>query len=198
MTLEELREHFSAIGQTALLTQLAELTPDKYGVIVVSRIDLLDKNDRAHVGQLLFVDSRIAHFRVIYDNYTDQFAWEDVDQFVEKMAASLSFSKSWVWAQSLPLEENHEIWSAKYDLLSSTVETYRPYWDDTNEEERFLLCDDILVSAGVPLPGKRHWTNGAFIQFDDLIALRKMRTQMGEKSAEEERKEREVREQFKP
>jgi hypothetical protein len=200
MTLEGFKDRFK-VGASSFSGETFKLEPDKDGVIVATAdIGPLDEGGRAHIGQILFVNGRVAHFRIIYENYTNQFAWEDVDQFVEKTAASLGLPKSWVRRQSLPLKEHHDIWLAEYDLLWSTIDSYSVYWHpgDTNDAERFLLCGDILVSAGVPFPGKQDWTNGAFIQFDDLAAIRTLRTRQEERQFEEKRKESELRETFKP
>jgi hypothetical protein len=208
MTLEDFKERFAATGEPAplLSSSAIDLTPNPEGVVVVPtesrtvsdgvKVYKLER-DGAYVDQLLFVDGRVAHFRVVYENYTDQFAWEDVDQFAGKMSDSLNLPDAWQPKDSLHLESNREVYKA-WDVLDHSARLYTAHWGIGNLEQMFLLCDETLVSVGVPSPGKRHWTNGAFIQFDDLAALSTLRVRIGTRQFEEERKERERREGFKP
>ena len=211
MTLDEFREHFSVASEaTSSSSTQTNLMPNGDGVVAVpsqstsfsegGRVYNLEK-DNAHVGQLLFVDGRVAHFRIVYDDGVDRINWESIGQFVDKTAESLNLPKAWKSREDLQREENRDLWQIQYELLASTAETYGDiYWHpaDLNKAERFLLCGDILISAGVPSPGKRHWTNGAFIQFDDLAALRKMKGRIEDRWSKERRKEGEQREEFKP
>lgn len=210
MTLDEFKDHFSTVGNGGGgQPSSIDLTPDENGAIAIptetttisegGRVYSLQR-DTTQIGQLLFVNGRVAHFRVVYLDNVDKVNWEDVDQFTKKTSVSLGLPTLWKSKPELQLKENREFLEAWHDLSLSATQSYEHYWHPAarNEAERFLLCGDILISAGVPSPGKRHWTNGAFIQFDDLAALRKLKAQIEERQSEEELDEGKKREGFKP
>lgn len=201
MTLEEFKERFPSPNVPLAPADSTRFRSDEDGVITVTWTDVsTSAEDRAHVGQLLFVDGRVAHFRIVYDNYTDHFAWDNVDQFVSKTAKLLKLPTMWVSEKDLSRGIDPELWETKYELLWSTVESRSGYWypPDNNPAERFLLCGDIMASAGLASPGKTRRTNGAFIQFDDLQALRQLRSRMSQRHAIKRDKEGERRDAFKP
>jgi hypothetical protein len=208
MTIDEFRDHFyvKPWSVSDYEPELNLSAPNEDGVVVVpgdflegGKVYSLEKG-RAHIGQLLFIDGRVAHFRVVYEDFTEQVVWDDVDRFVSKTSEGLGLPARWTTVEELPSQGNQEIWEAKQEVVWYATQSYGHYWHpaDRNEAQRFLLCGDIFVSAGVPFPGKRSWTNAAFIQFDDLSALRKVNARVKERLAEERHKEGEQREGFKP
>ncbi|MDQ3817485.1 MAG: hypothetical protein M3362_07315 [Acidobacteriota bacterium] len=201
MTLEEFKERFPSPNVPFAPADSTQFRSDEDGVIAVAGTDVsTSEEDRAHVGQLLFVDGRVAHFRIVYDNYTDRLVWDNVDQFVSKTARSLKLPTVWVSENSLAQGIAPELWEAEYKLLWSTIGHRSANWHpaDNNSANRFLLCGDTLVSAGLASPGKTAWTNGAFIQFDDLQALRQLRSRMSQRQALERGKEGGQRDVFNP
>lgn len=209
MSMDEFRQRFRISDNPAPPSGDEIPAPDSYGATVVPTqattvrdgMGVYDlKRGTAHVGRLLFVDGRVAHFRVIYDDHVDSVNWESVDQFAGKMSESLGLPNSWVPREELRRKAESGKQDPRLDPSLLVLRLYEDYWHPTarNTQERFLFCGDVLVTAGVPSPGKRQWTNGAFVQFDDLAALRKVQQRLESKWDGEERKEGEQRETFKP
>jgi hypothetical protein len=173
--------------------------PDRFGVInmqgktsgILPETEIANNPSLkgAEIRQALFVDGRLAHFRIVYRD--DGVRWDNLTQFVVKTSETLG----------LPLAS----WEPKDNVAKSFFGTAYDYDNDVGgfvNHEVYLACDDISVVAGF-LDGKRHdGGRTPFIQMDDLKAVRVVAKREyaweSEEKLKKAREEEQRREAFKP
>lgn len=173
--------------------------PDRFGVINMpaKALGILSEAEVANnpqlkdveIRQALFVDGRLAHFRIVYQD--DKAKWENLAQFAVKTSESLGF----------PLEA----WEPKKDAAKSFLSSEYDYDLDVggySNPELYLICDDITVVSGFLNIRRHDGSRIPFLQMDDLKAMRAMAKRENAWEAEEkkrkEREEEERREALKP
>lgn len=186
-------------GTNREVAERDDWSPDRFGVVNILSItsgitsttedDYAPQLNGAEIRQALFVDNRLAHFRIGYRD--DAVKWDGLAQFVVKTSETLG----------LPLAS----WEPKDNVAQSFFGTTYDHDIDVGgfvNEEMYLACDDIDVVAGF-LDGKRYdGGRTPFLQMDDLKAVRAVaereNTWESEEKSKKAREEEQKREAFKP
>lgn len=195
MTLEQFKAKFPYTSNIApSSSEIIIPAPDKIGVITMPTWH----GETIEITQLIFVDGRVAHFRVVYTDYTK---WDDAEQFANKTSESLSLPKSWKSEADLDLKSNQRLWAIVHEQLWRVAQRFQNsqyHQFDIKVEKQYLFCDDVVVIAGLLDPERRYGRNEPFIQFDDLNAWQKVEEREGEERAKEKRAEEDRRKTFMP
>jgi hypothetical protein len=205
MSVDEFKSRFPLTTRPTLHSVNPEVVvpgipaPDRFGVInmpaktsgILSEAEVANNPQLrgVEIRQVLFVDGRLAHFRIVYQD--DKTRWENLAQFAVKTSESLGF----------PLMT----WEPKKDVAKSYLSSEYDHDLDVggySNPELYLTCEDFAVIAGF-LNGRRYdGSRIPFIQMDDLQAVRTVgKREYAWEAEEKTKKEREVeqrREAFKP
>lgn len=195
MTLDEFKTNFPYTSNTAPSPSEPTIpAPDKVGLINMPTWH----GETVEITQLIFVDGHVAHFRIVYTDYTK---WDDAAQFANKTSESLGLPKSWKSEEALNLKSNQRIWDVVHEQLRRVSERFQNaqfQQFDIGVEKMYLFCDDVVIVAGLLDPERRYGTNRPFIQFDDLAAWRKVEEREVRERAKEQREEEGRRKAFTP
>lgn len=204
MSVEEFKAKFPLTTRSTLRSVNPDVIepgvpmPDRFGAVnmpaktfgVLSETEVTNNPQLKgiRIRQVLFVDGRLAHFRIIYSD--DTVKWEDLAEFAVKTSESLS----------LPVAS----WQPKQGVAKSFLSSEYDYDSDVREFDKnlYLTCDEVAIVTGF-LSGK-HYDGGRtpFIQMDDLKAVRTLsKREYAWEAAEKAKKEHEEgerRKAFKP
>lgn len=165
--------------------------PDRtFGVLSEAEVDANPELKDINIRQVLFVDGRLAHFRIAYPD--DKTKWTTIAPFVAKISESLGLPLT-SWEPKAGAAKS--FFSSEYDHDDIDAGGY------TNQE-LYLMCDDLAVVVGF-LNGMRYdRSRTPFIQMDDLKAVgtltKRESAWEAEEKAKKEREEEQKREAFKP